>query len=188
MSTRRSPIENLVSNLPGATFARADIAAIAQPAGLAKFGVKGKGLTRWAAEHRLDLPGALYEAKRTGRGGWLVRVGSEEILLDGPADAAERSAFEAAQRQPGSDLYPVEQQGTTFELTGPRSAEVLAQMCGVDLGRADPDRIVYTRLAGVSCGVIPSRSNNAATYTIWVDYSFAPYLWETFVQIISELK
>ena len=59
----------------------------------------------------------------------------------------------------------------------------MIQTCGVNFLQEPPNRIVYTRVAGASCGIIPT----ANKYRIWIDYTLAPYLWETLSEIAHDL-
>lgn len=184
MSTRRSPIEGLLS--------ASSNPVLSHPADLIKVGVKGSGLVRWAGEHGIDLPASLYAASRVGDRGVMARVGTNEIILECAPDAPQFAAVERGLRQPGPDVFRVEQQAATFELSGPSARRILAQTCGVNFPDAGPSRIVFTRIAGVSCGVIPrapgGANGGAEVFRIWVDYTLAPYLWENLVAIAAETK
>jgi sarcosine oxidase gamma subunit len=90
-------------------------------------------------------------------------------------------------RAADAGIYRIEQQFCTVELRGPNAPGILAQTCGVNFSAEPAGRIVYTRIAGVSCGVIVLDDQARRTYRVWVDYTLAPYLWETFVQIVREL-
>ena len=48
-------------------------------------------------------------------------------------------------------------------------------------------RIVFTRIAGVSCGILVLGEGADRFYRLWVDYTLAPYLWETLVEIVREM-
>ena len=44
-----------------------------------------------------------------------------------------------------------------------------------------------TRVAGVSCCVFPDTIGGIPAYRIWVDTSYALYLWETLVEICESV-
>jgi hypothetical protein len=44
--------------------------------------------------------------------------------------------------------------------------------------------ILYTRVAGISCGVIPEAIHETRAYRIWVDYSYGLELWKTMSEIV----
>ncbi|MGH7946539.1 MAG: hypothetical protein ACREF9_16255 [Opitutaceae bacterium] len=153
---------------------------------MVKIGVKGSELDRWAAENGIDLPPGVYETRGLADRGLLARVGNNEIILECVPDSTELSRIEQALATPRAGVYRIEQQSATFELAGPRARDVLAQMCSVNFQDAEPGRIIYTRLAGVSCGIIPLGREPQVTHRIWVDYTYAPYLWEMLTGIFSE--
>jgi sarcosine oxidase gamma subunit len=64
---------------------------------------------------------------------------------------------------------------------------ILLQTCGIDMAQESAGRIAYTRVAGVSCGIIPEVSGGERRYRLWCDYTLAPYLWENLVTILREL-
>ncbi len=129
-----------------------------------------------------------------GAGGVLVRVGGDEVIAEsGAGDDALVGRLEKALAVDGHEaekmmeVYRVEQAGCTFLLGGERVGRVWAQTCGVNVIEEPVDRIFYTRVAGMSCGIIPEMQDGARVYRIWTDYSFGPALWETLAGIGREL-
>jgi len=41
---------------------------------------------------------------------------------------------------------------------------------------------------GISCGILPQGEGEARTYRLWVDYSYAPALYSTLVEIASDVS
>jgi len=185
--TRRSPLAALLSDPTAPGSAQHPASGLSHPADLLKVGVKGAGLTRWAAAHGVVLPAGLYDTLPVGDNGVLVQVGSNELILEAEADAPELATLDRALAAPGPDVMRVEQQTATFELSGPTALSILAQTCGHNLAAAPAGRIVFTRVAGVSCGIIPRHVADETVYRLWVDYTYAPYLWETLTTIRSHL-
>ncbi len=72
-------------------------------------------------------------------------------------------------------------------LAGSRSTEVFAQTCGINFGEMPQRHVIFTRVAGVSCTVFPDSIRDIEAYRIWVDFSYAEYLWETLVEISESL-
>jgi sarcosine oxidase gamma subunit len=64
---------------------------------------------------------------------------------------------------------------------------VLAQTCGIDFEQAPPRQVILTRLAGVTCAILPQPEQDTEVYRLWVDHSHGIYLWQTLVQISDEL-
>ena len=75
----------------------------------------------------------------------------------------------------------------TLVLEGDEALGILAQTSGVDFVGELADRMVYTRVAGASCGVLPREETGQRVYRLWVDYSLAPFLWETLAEIAADL-
>jgi len=117
----------------------------------------------------------------------IVRFGTNEFFLqDGIGGSTVSSLSEQMDSRAGQ-VFRVEHQEATFLLTGSRSWEVLAQTCGINFDEAAPRTVIFTRVAGVSCGVFPDALRDVSTYRIWVDPSYAIYLWETLVDICESL-
>jgi len=179
--TRRSPIAELLPSAPAGAGA-----TLSHPTDLIKVGARGPGLAGWAATRGINVPEEIYGTLPVGASGLLARVGSGEIILETAPDTDELGVLERALQESADGIAPVSQQTATFELSGPRAPEILAQTCGVNFQRSPPGRIVFTRIAGVSGGVIPLAREGATVFRIWVDYTLAPYLWETLVEIREE--
>ncbi len=84
-----------------------------------------------------------------------------------------------------AEVYRIEQQSMTIELSGPRANRALAQTCGVDFSVEPTLKIIYTRLAGASCGIIPLGEKQQPVYRIWIDYTFGEYLWDVLGEIVG---
>ena len=86
-----------------------------------------------------------------------------------------------------AQLVPVVREDATLLLCGLRALDLLAQCCGYDFSRSPSARLVYTRIAGVSCGILPQQVGGNPVYRIWFDPSYAIYLWETLAEIADGL-
>lgn len=181
--TRRSPVDALIDS---ASRSAAEL-GLHDLSLLQKVGVQGPNVAAWLSERELPWPQSIYALARLDDGALIVRIAENEVVIESadenglPPKLAEIPALRAA------GVYGVEQQTATFRLDGPTAAGVWAQTCGVNIVESAIDRLCYTRVAGVSCGIIPERSGGGRTYRIWVDYGYAPYLWKTLVTISSEL-
>lgn len=177
--TRRSPIQSM----PGPV---AD--GLGHPQALLKLGLKGPGLAAWLERQQLRLPEAVHDVVTPDDGSAIIaRVDGDEIILEAPEDHPRRQQLVDALQMPEPGLYRIEQQSATFLLSAEVGTPVLAQTCGLDPASLRPDTITFTRVAGVSCGLIVQASD-AARYRLWVDYSYTPYLWGQLCQIASELN
>jgi sarcosine oxidase subunit gamma len=153
---------------------------------LRKLGIKGPGAPTWLRDRGIELPAEVYDSLPLGRGGLVVRLGPSDFFLeDGLAgDTIPRLSGEWT-GQPG--VSRVEREDATFLITGMRALEVLAQMCSIDFRTAPRGRLVLTRAAGISCGILPEALGDVLCFRLWVDGGYAVYFWETLVEIAEEL-
>ena len=158
-----------------------------RPAGTVKLGAKGQHLQIWATRHGIAMPAAIYDTIPVGTCGVLARVGSGELIVECAVDEPLLGQMEAALAAADGEVYRVEQQSLSLELKGAAGLAVLAQACGIDWAREPTGRIAYTRVAGVSCGVLPLAVGDRRCYRLWVDYTSMAYLWETLEEIAAEL-
>ena len=179
---RNSPLDDLF------TEATPDVLAVLRhPTDLVKLGVKGPGLVAWAEQHEIELPVEVYDTLLVGQHGVLARVGTGELILECAPDDGLLTRFESVLQALDNKVYRIEQQSVTLVLAGDAALGVLAQTCGVDFVGELADRMVYTRVAGASCGVLPREETGQRVYRLWVDYSLAPFLWETLAEIAADL-
>jgi glycine cleavage system aminomethyltransferase T len=155
--------------------------------GLRKFGLQGPDAHRWLADEGLDVPGDVFASCSLPGGGVVVRMGTNEFFLEEnisssafPALAARIDSFEGRRLR-------VEHQEATFLLTGRCCLDVLAQTCAIDFRAVAPQKVIFTRVAGVNCGVHPESLGDLPAYRLWVDASYAEYLWETLAEICESL-
>lgn len=204
IGTRRSPIHELlqarhaewrvVAGAPLAVRIETDEAerATAQTLGLCdvsalpKLGLKGPDAEHALTDRGIEVPGAIYESCRLAGGGWIVRTGANEFFLESGA-TDDSVALLASLDSARGRVFRIERQDATFLLAGSRASEVLAQTCGANVREAAAHRLMLTRVAGVSCGVFPQFFADAPGYRLWVDYSYAVFLWESLVEICESL-
>jgi sarcosine oxidase subunit gamma len=155
---------------------------------LARTGLKGPQAASWLARNGLPVPGEANTWAPLDGGGVIGRLAwSEFFVEDGPGGA--NAARIAAALVPGTTgVYPVLRQDCALVLSGRRSLEVLAQTCSVNFGALEPGKrpLLMTSIAGVSVLVIPEVREGAQAYRIWCDPSFAPYLFNTLLEISEE--
>jgi sarcosine oxidase gamma subunit len=142
----------------------------------------------WARTHGIELPLKLYDVQPISEYGVIARVGNDEIILECTPVDNSIAKVERILQQPSAGVYRIEQQTVTIELIGKHAHPILAQTCGVNFSSEPAQRIVYTRVAGASCGVIVRQKDEQRIYRIWVDYSLAVYLWDCFCEIIKYLE
>lgn len=153
---------------------------------LPKWGIKGRGAAAWLESADVSVPPGSFETAALADGGLVVRYPGDEFLLEG--GVRDRVVSSLAKRAIATgDVFSYERQDGTILLTGARAREVLAQTCGLDFTKTPSDRVVMTRVAGVNCTILPQEIDGVLCYRIWADYSYAAYLWDTLVEISSDL-
>lgn len=154
---------------------------------LLKVGVKGPDIDAWFSGKNIDVPSAIYDTTALEGGGLVARVSADEVLIESGIDTKSFDALDHDLVGATPGIYRVDRQDATFLLSGNRSREVLAQTCGVNFAVAPANKLVMTRVAVVSCSILPQPIGDLPVYRMWTDYTYAPYLWETLVEIIDEL-
>lgn len=150
--------------------------AIADVSCFAKAGLKGPRAASWLAEHGIPVP----PRANTWTGDLIARLGETEFFLEGNA------ACEVAENAQG--VYPVLRQDTAIALAGRRVNEVLLETCSFNFAALDTqETLVMTSMVGVPVLVIPQRREGLPLTRIWADPTFAPYLWQTLLEIVQEL-
>lgn len=159
---------------------------ICDVSGLQKLGVKGPDAAAWLHSLGIDVPAKILDSNSLPPGGVIVRLGRDEFFLeDDIANTALPRLMTKADAHRG-DMYRVEHDEATFLLVGDRATQVLAQTCAINFREVVPQQVVFTRVAGVSCSVLPALAD-IPTYRFWVDPSYAVYLWKTLVEICESL-
>ncbi|MEX2285466.1 MAG: hypothetical protein WD648_00175 [Planctomycetaceae bacterium] len=161
--------------------------ALCDVSSLPKIGVKGPDADHWLASRGIDVPPALFDAQRLPDGGVIARVGGDDFLLESGPTGETVAAIAAALDVATGRIVHIDRQEAAFLLAGSRALEVLLQTCGINFAEAVAGRLVMTRVAAVSCGVLPEVADDLPLFRIWVDCSYAVYLWETLAAICEEL-
>lgn len=152
----------------------------------AKLGLKGAGAADWLAARQLPVPQEIYGATRLAHGGWIVKIGAAEYFVEPDDPAAIEHWLAQGPLPPG--VYRAPREETALLLQGDRTKllALVAQTCAIEVAKAPPERIFYSRVAGVSCGILPA-TTSPASFRLWVDPTYADYLWETLAAIVAEL-
>jgi heterotetrameric sarcosine oxidase gamma subunit len=180
--SRTSPLRALVAAAPAPVRE-----LLNHPDELVKRGVKGPGVAAWTQRHDLPLPATRYAVLPVGAAGVLARAGEGELVLECTPQDALWERWQAALAESPAGVYDIPQQSVTLELSGPRASRVLSRSCAVNLAEEPVETILYTRIAGVSCAVLPRGAGEPRSYRLWVDYSLAAYLWTTLAELTEDL-
>jgi sarcosine oxidase subunit gamma len=171
----------------------ADDARAAQQVGIGdrsamrRCGFKGPATAAWLELHGIPIPPQPNAWLPLDAGGVVGRLGRTEFLIeDAPGGARCAQLLELA---PPAGVYPVLRQDAELVLVGPKAADLLLQTCSVDFASLDlaARPAVLTSMVGVGVTVIAEPGGAAPRYRLWCDGSFAPYLWETLVDVARDL-
>jgi len=149
-----------------------------------KTGVKGPRAAAWLASHGIEVPPDPNIWLALPGGALIGRLAETEFFIEhGPAAKLESLLDEAP-----AGVYPVPRQDSCFALVGQSIHEVLLQTCSVDFeSNTAKNALFMTSMVGVSVLAIPQKQDGVPMIRIWVDPTFAPYLWHTLSKIIQEL-
>ena len=160
---------------------------ICDVSGLQKLGVKGPDAESWLHSLGIEIPARIFDSNSLPPGAVVVRLGANEFFLeDGMANTVVPKLIAKADSHRG-ELFRGVHEEATFLLVGARAHEVLAQTCGINFREVAARQVVFTRVAGVSCGILHD-STKVPRYRFWVDPSYAVYLWEMLVEICESLN
>ena len=165
-----------------------DAVGLCDLSALSKLGVKGAGVQRWLHDRNVDVPDAIYASRQLADGGVIARVAGDEFVLESGINNETVPALTVQLQSGQAEVARVEWQETTFLLIGPRARDVLAQTCGINFRDVAARQLIFTRVAGVSCAVLPDPVGDIWACRFWIEPSYAVYLWETLVEICEGLE
>ena len=80
-------------------------------------------------------------------------------------------------------------QDASILLCGTDAVDVLRQTCSYEFQLpAGGSPLVMTRVAGVSCAILPRELSAIPLFQFWLDGTYGAYLWETLVKIALESR
>ena len=204
-TTRQSPIQHLLSplNPQWHTIGAGQVAlrfteieserrvmrqlGLCDLSGLAKFGVKGHDAAAWLGSQDITVPDAIFAASCLSGGGFVARFGDNEFFIEDGIKAATVDSLRRDVAAATGDVFFVERQEATLLLTGERSLDVLSQTCAMNFCAAASGCVIMTRVAGVTCSILPEEVEGVPCYRLWVDASYAEYLWTALLEIAQSL-
>ena len=161
--------------------------ALCDLSGLEKLGVKGSGAAEWLSNADTKVPADIYESTPLTGGGLIVRLGTDEFLLEDEIGATIVGQLSDRLGSGTQQVFRVEHQEATFLVAGARALDVMSQTCGLDLRDPVAGRVVLTRIAGVSAILLPQSIREETGFRLWVDPSYAHYLWHQLATIAESL-
>lgn len=166
----------------------ASVLGIADLSFLTRFGVKGTHAAQWLAEWGLPIPDRPNTWHPLPAGGIIARLGLTEFLIEDSLNSAIAPQLATTCKSPPAKVYPVLRQDLALGLVGDRINDLLRQTCSFNFQALSlSDRpVVLTNAIGVAVTVIPGE-RNGHDYRIWCDRTFGTYVWQTLIQIATEL-
>lgn len=155
--------------------------ALCDVSALPRLTVKGPGAESCLKERGLSVPSGICDVLRAEGDGLIARTGGSEFFLE---DGVSGNLV-ASLAKTGPGAFRVPRQDAALLLAGARANEVMLETCGVDFSPHEP-RMVFSRVAGVSCAILPGETNGVRSFRLWCDGSYGPYLWETLLEIVRD--
>jgi hypothetical protein len=160
--------------------------AICDVSAFRRLGLSGPGTVLWLSAHGVAAPDPVYNATELPGGGQVIRTGIQDVLLEDGWKGETTVPIQKALASSAGGVYEVLRQEASFFLSGSRVGEVLAQTCGVDF-QGVGNCLVMSRVAGVSASLRFRATMDFPVCQIWVDASYALYLWKTLCEIVGDL-
>lgn len=163
--------------------------ALADASCLPRMGVKGGKAEAWLASQGVQAAAGVNTWTRTADGTLVARLARSEFFLEGRPDGGTIARLRAA-LAPASGVTPVLRQDGALVLFGPRVNDLLVQVCNIDFRAqaVEARQLVMTSMVGVSVLVLWEPYKDLPRYRLWCDHTFAPYLWETLLEIAQEMR
>ena len=159
--------------------------ALCDVSALPRLGLKGMGAKAWLQKNGFEIPSAIYGKANIAGDGILLRTGDSEFFIEGGiADTSVNKWFDDLASAP--DVHRICRQDAAMLLSGRDAVKVLLETCGYDFTK-HPGGVVMSRVAGVSCAILPQDLRGTPVLRIWCDGSFGAYLWETLLEIVRAI-
>ena len=163
--------------------------ALCDISALPRVTLKGPAALTLLGEQGISAPDAVMGTAPLGDRGVVARTGAAEFFIeDGPRGdhVARMCALTGVFGHDRADVRSVTRADASFFLSGANAGEVLEQTCGYNFRQRDPATLVFTRVAGVSCSILPRTLNAIDIFQLWSDGTYGQYLWRTLLDIVSE--
>jgi len=165
--------------------------------GLSRLGFKGPGTSEWITEQGLTVPVDCNRALRQSNGTLLARLAPNEVLILGDFDQQSMALGGLINAWHGVDDPAAEQRGfivprqdshAWFRLTGLKTAETLAKLCGVDLRAKTFDnlQVAQTSVARLNAIVIRDDVADVHAFHLLADSASAEYWWDCLLDAGAE--
>ncbi len=156
---------------------------------LARVGLKGPGAAEWLRARDVTVPERPNAWVALAGHGLIARLGRAEFLIqDGPQDGVV-SMLRKALETPAPGVYPVLRQDCELLVCGELVHELFAQTCNINFNAipAEEQTVTMTMMVGVAVTVLTAGFGRTPCYRIWCDGTYGAYLWNTLLEIATEL-
>lgn len=165
---------------------RARTLGLADVSALPRITLKGPGAEAFLRQQGINMPSGIFAATAMGDG-VAARTGGAEFFVEDSASGTVVAGLTGLVRPGVPGVYPVYRADASLFLSGTLATEVFAQTCGYDFRGREAGKLVFTRVAGVSCSILPRTVNSIDLFQLWMDGTFGVSLWETLTEIAGEL-
>ncbi len=161
--------------------------ALADVSCFPRLGLRGMGMSSWLTTLGLNVPKTIYSVGPIENQGTLVKIDKNEVIIEDGVHGTVVSRISQEILVAPKGISSIVRQEASFFLTGNKSYKVISETCGHNF-KESGDQFVMTRVAGVSCCLLPVQSSEFQGYRIWVDPSYSVYLWKIILQIVHEYE
>jgi sarcosine oxidase subunit gamma len=161
--------------------------ALCDASAFERISIKGANAATFLQEQNLPTPEEIYATASLPANGLIARTGTAEFFLEDSAHGSTVGHVRKALGKGKEGVYPVLREDASFLVSGTEAIKVLMQTCGYDFRQAD-SRMVYSRVAMVSCAILPRILNRIPVFQLWLDATYGAYLWKTLLAIVRDLR
>lgn len=152
------------------------------------WGLKGPEAGAWLVAQSWQAAGDIYSSWTSKEGLQIFRLGKNEFLIAAAPNASQESLTSIGASSIVLDNTMLfRRQDAVFVLTGTRATQLLAQTCGIHWSAMGLDQLILTRVAGVSCTILPTERDGNPMFRIWLEPAYAVYLWQQMTTICRDL-
>jgi sarcosine oxidase, subunit gamma len=147
--------------------------------------LKGADAAAFLDSKNLPVPQAIMQVTGLESGGILARTGSREFFLEDGTPGELVAQLLTDLNAGVGNCFSTLRQDASFLISGRQAAAMLLQTCAYDF-RQPHDRIVMTRVAGVSSYILHRVFQGISVFQLWFDGTYGSYLWNTLHEILDD--
>ena len=149
-------------------------------------GVKGPGTAAALNAAGISTPTQPNRWCRS-EGAFIARLGLTEDLIE--ADQSKEAVSRVLALPDTPNVYPVPHYDAALLIIGPKAIDLFRQTCSVDMATLDPNdgALVLTSVVGVGATVAALQTLAGIAYQVWLDGTYASYMWETLCEIAHDM-